>query len=228
VMGRPMPGQGPWVAGGPRLTFQIPLVEMTVARVANPSVDGACAPGSEGKQGTSGFEEADAGAGVPQAGAALAALSGECSRDLTPVFGAEQPRLVSDARQAPAHEPKRCSRCSAPIFWAQALDGNDQRAFVRDRRTGQRRVKALPVDCEPTAIGSVMLFHRVGEGIVCRVLRRGEEPPAGGKLRTFHRCSSRANGDASGIHPPDPARQFSLGPGLADIGGAGGGRGGSS
>jgi hypothetical protein len=232
VMGRPMPGQGPWVAGGPRLRFHIPPVEVSAARMADSSVDGASPaqpsmPGGEGKQDTSGSAGADAGVEVGQAGAAPVAPSGACPRDTAPAAGAEEPPLATDARQMRSHEPKRCSRCAAPIFWAQMLDGDDRRAFVRDQRSGRRRVKAIPVDCEPTAIGSVVLFHRAGEGIVCRVLRRGEEPPAGGKLRTFHRCSNLANRDARGFQPPHPARQISLAPGLADVEGAGSSQGGS-
>jgi hypothetical protein len=100
---------------------------------------------------------------------------------------------AQQARTAAAHEPKRCQECNASIYWAQVLE-NGQRVFIRDSRTEQRREKAIPVDCEPTAAGSVVLFHRAGEGIVCRVLRRGEAPPAGAKLRTFHRCSQRASG----------------------------------
>lgn len=81
----------------------------------------------------------------------------------------------------PLHTPRVCSSCPAPIFWAQVLDENGQRVRREDGR-----FKSMPVNSQPDPRGNVVLFHRPGEGIVCRVLRRGEEPPPGAKLRTSH------------------------------------------
>ena len=219
-----MPGQGPWFAGGPRLTYEIPPVNGSVTRTADSSVRGTREARGEGEQDATTSAELGAGAEVHGAGAGVAAPSGGCRKNAPPP-GAEQRGLVSDARQAPPHEPKRCRGCTAPVFWAQVLDGDDQRVFVRDRQTGQR-VKAIPVDSEPTAVGDVVLYHRAGEGIVCRMLRRGEAPPAGGKLRTFHRCSNRAGRDTGGVQLLDPAAQISLCWGRAGVEAQGGSRGG--
>jgi hypothetical protein len=87
--------------------------------------------------------------------------------------------------ERPLHSPKFCASCRAPIFWAQILDEHGQRIFYEDAR-GRRRVKSMPVDAEPSPRGNVILFHREGEGIVCRTLRRGEAVRFGERLRTSH------------------------------------------
>jgi hypothetical protein len=49
------------------------------------------------------------------------------------------------------------------------------------------RYKAMPVNADVDPVkGNVVLFHRGGEGIVCRVLRQGEVAPPGARLRTSH------------------------------------------
>jgi hypothetical protein len=83
---------------------------------------------------------------------------------------------------APHHDPKLCSSCSAPILWAQVLDDAGQRV-----RRDDGRFKSMPVDFQPDPLkGNVVLFNRQGEGIVGRVLTKGEAPPAGARLRTSH------------------------------------------
>ena len=89
--------------------------------------------------------------------------------------------LVGQLRPAPQHAPKACSSCGAPVLWAQILDDHGQRVKRDDGR-----MRSMPVDAEPSPAGNVVLFERPGEGIVCRVLRRGEQPRAGEKLRTSH------------------------------------------
>ncbi len=89
--------------------------------------------------------------------------------------------MTPDQEAAPLHAPHVCKSCSAPIFWAQLLDEAGRRV-----RTESGRMKAMPVNAQPDPAGNVVLFHREGEGIVCRVLRRGEEPPPGARLRTSH------------------------------------------
>jgi hypothetical protein len=116
---------------------------------------------------------------------------------------------ASEGGKAAEHEAKRCRECNAPIFWAQVLE-KGQRVFVCDARTGRRRVKSIPVDCEPTAAGTVVLFQRAGEGIVCKMLRAGEAPPGGGKLRTFHRCSNRGSAGSSTATGTEAARSVGL------------------
>jgi hypothetical protein len=83
---------------------------------------------------------------------------------------------------APRHDPKLCSSCNASILWAQLLDENGQR--IKHPETG--RMKSIPVDFQPDPDGNVVLFHRDGEGIVARVLKKGEAPPAGARLRKSH------------------------------------------
>jgi hypothetical protein len=83
---------------------------------------------------------------------------------------------------APQCTPKFCSSCSAPIYWAQTLDDDGCRIWNEERK----RFRSMPVDAAPSPAGNVVLFHRPGEGIVCRVLKKGEEPPPGAKLRTSH------------------------------------------
>lgn len=86
--------------------------------------------------------------------------------------------------------PRLCSSCSAPIFWAQILESStDPRdgsvVWVRAKKP-DGRYKAMPVNAQPDPAGNVVLFRRSGEGIVCRVLKKGEEPPPSAKLRTSH------------------------------------------
>ncbi len=83
---------------------------------------------------------------------------------------------------APVHEPKLCSSCSAPILWAQTLD----RAGKRFRRDDDKGWKSMPVDFEPSPAGNVQVFHREGEGIVCRVFKDAASAPPGARLRTSH------------------------------------------
>lgn len=86
--------------------------------------------------------------------------------------------------------PRLCRSCSAAIFWAQVLvastDPRDgSMIWVRSKKP-DGRYKAMPVNAQPDPAGSVVLFRRVGEGIVCRILRKGEAPPPGAVLRTSH------------------------------------------
>jgi hypothetical protein len=90
---------------------------------------------------------------------------------------------VPPAPAAPRHQPRVCSSCSAPILWAQVLDDAGQRV----RRGDDKGWKSMPVDFQPDPLkGNVVLFDRPGEGIVCRVLKKGEAPPPGARLRTSH------------------------------------------
>lgn len=97
---------------------------------------------------------------------------------------------ASPAESAPVHAPRLCRDCNAPIFWAQVLDDRGQRV----PRDGAKGWKAIPVDAQPDPDGTVILFHREGEGIVARILRRREDAPAGAKLRRSHwpRCRKNA------------------------------------
>lgn len=112
-------------------------------------------------------------------------------RDAEPA--ANSPEDAGHAAPAPSSRPephtckgsKGAPGCGAPIFWAQVLDEHGQRIFYEDGR-GQRRTKSMPVDVTPTPRGNVVLYQRQGEGVVCRVLRGGESPPAGAQLRTSH------------------------------------------
>lgn len=93
-------------------------------------------------------------------------------------------------RDVPPHVPRLCASCSQPVYWAQilvaAVDPRDgSTIWVRSRKP-DGRFKSMPVNHQPDPKGQVVLFHRGGEGIVCRVLRKGEEPPPGAKLRTSH------------------------------------------
>jgi hypothetical protein len=83
---------------------------------------------------------------------------------------------------APRHVAKRCSSCAAPIFWAQLLDEKGERI----RRQDGRGWKSIPVNLGHDPKGNVVLWDRKGQGIVGRVLRQGEAPPPGTKLRTSH------------------------------------------
>lgn len=82
---------------------------------------------------------------------------------------------------APRHEGSLCRSCSARILWAQLLDEAGERQKKPDGK-----MKAIPVDFEPVADGNVVVFHRPGQGIVARVLKKGEAPPAGARLRRTH------------------------------------------
>lgn len=86
--------------------------------------------------------------------------------------------------------PRVCSSCTAAIFWAQILiaatdprDGST--VWVRSKKP-DGHYKAMPVNSQPDPAGNIVLFRRPGEGIVCRVLRKGEAPPPGAKLRISH------------------------------------------
>jgi hypothetical protein len=83
---------------------------------------------------------------------------------------------------APRHAPRLCSSCSAPIYWAQLLDDAGQRV----RRDDDKGWKSMPIDPEPSITGNVQVFHRPGEGIVCRVYRDRVHAPPGAILRTSH------------------------------------------
>lgn len=93
-------------------------------------------------------------------------------------------------RPTPSHAPRLCSSCSQPIFWGQilvaAVDPRDGATIWVRSKKDDGRFKSMPVNSQPDPAGNIVLFHRPGEGIVCRVLRRGEEPPPGAKLRTSH------------------------------------------
>lgn len=82
---------------------------------------------------------------------------------------------------APLHTPHVCKSCSAPIFWAAILDERGQRV-----KGDSGRWRAMPVNAQPDPAGNVVLLHRPGEGIVARVLRRGQCPAPGAVLRTSH------------------------------------------
>lgn len=100
-----------------------------------------------------------------------------------PAVGARgsRPSGLAQPPSLPVYEPKYCSSCSAPILWAQLLDDDGQR-----QKTPSGRMKSIPVDFEPVAGGNVVVFHRPGQGIVCRVLKRGEQPPPGARTRVSH------------------------------------------
>jgi hypothetical protein len=83
----------------------------------------------------------------------------------------------------PAHAPRYCSSCNAQILWAALLDDAGQRI----RRDDDKGWKSIPVNFSPDPVkGNIALYHREGEGIVCRVLKKGEAPPTGARLRTSH------------------------------------------
>lgn len=100
---------------------------------------------------------------------------------------------MSDATAtgAPAalHAPRVCRDCGDPVFWCQVLDVRGRRVRSYDGK----RWKAIPVDAQPDPAGAVVLFHRDGEGIVARILRPGETPPEGAKLRRPHWPRCRKN-----------------------------------
>ena len=81
----------------------------------------------------------------------------------------------------PVHDPTACRSCGANIIWGQLLDANGQRQKKPDGR-----IKAIPIDFDPVPNGNVLVFERPGEGIVCRMLHKGEAPPAGARLRVSH------------------------------------------
>jgi hypothetical protein len=94
---------------------------------------------------------------------------------------------VKPAPAAPLHEPKTCTSCGAPILWAQVLQLDEHGRWSRVKNPDTGRMKSMPVDFQPDPLkGNVVLFHREAEGIVCRVLKQGEEPPPGARLRTSH------------------------------------------
>jgi hypothetical protein len=87
---------------------------------------------------------------------------------------------------APRHDPKVCSSCPAPILWAQILELDERGRWSRVKNPDTGRFKSMPVDFRPDPEGNVILFHRDGEGVVCRVLKNGEAPPPGARLRKSH------------------------------------------
>jgi hypothetical protein len=98
----------------------------------------------------------------------------------------EQLSDAAAARAAPVHVPKVCSSCPAPILWAQVLELDEAGRWSRVKNPETGRMKSMPVDFQPNPLGNVILFHREGEGIVCRVLKKNETPPPGARLRTSH------------------------------------------
>lgn len=98
---------------------------------------------------------------------------GEVVQDLP---GAEVGPKDDAARADPAgggkspalHAPHHCKSCGGPIYWGRTEAG-----------------RSMPVDAEPVPDGNVLLSDRHGT-VVARVLRRGEEPPVGAKLRRAH------------------------------------------
>jgi hypothetical protein len=93
--------------------------------------------------------------------------------------------FLDQAERAPRHDPKVCASasCGAPILWAQLLDDAGQRI----RRDDHKGWKSIPVNFDPDPVkGNIVLWHRKGEGIVARVLSKGEQPPPGSRLRTSH------------------------------------------
>jgi hypothetical protein len=123
----------------------------------------------------------------PGAGAAQPAPADAEPRPNSPEdVGFLTPGQRGAAPAVPQHVPKVCSSCPAPIFWAQTLELDERGRWSRVRNESTGRFKSMPVDFQPTPDGNVVLFHRPGEGIVCRVLRKGEQPPPEAKLRTSH------------------------------------------
>jgi hypothetical protein len=84
--------------------------------------------------------------------------------------------------QAAAHEPKSCTSCSAPILWAQVLDENGERIWNQEKG----RYRSMPVDWNPSAKGTVIVYWRESQGFVCRTLKAGEQARLGEKPRTSH------------------------------------------
>ncbi len=82
----------------------------------------------------------------------------------------------------PLHAPYACRRCGGAIFWAIVLDERGERL----RRFDGRGWRAIAVDAAPDSAGTVLLFHRPDEGIVCRILNRCEAPPPAARLRRRH------------------------------------------
>jgi hypothetical protein len=107
--------------------------------------------------------------------------------DVRPQPGSDGNKAPLERPTAPIHEPHVCRSCTAPIFWAQVLELDEDGRWSRVKNETTGRMKAMPVDSQPDPLkGNVVLFHREGEGIVCRVLKRGEQPPPGATLRTSH------------------------------------------
>lgn len=121
---------------------------------------------------------------------------------------------------APRHEGSLCRSCSARILWAQLLDEAGER-----QKKSDGKMKAIPIDFEAVADGNVVVFHRPGQGIVCRVLKRGELPPPGARTRVSHfatcvnAAKHRKKPMARDVRPPtkeDVARELAL-PSPADV-----------
>lgn len=91
-------------------------------------------------------------------------------------------KRLSAAGDPTLHAPYACRRCGAPILWGQLLD----HAGERMPRSDGRGWRVMAVDAEPTPTGNVALFDRPGLGIVARVLKPGEAPPPGARLRRRH------------------------------------------
>jgi hypothetical protein len=106
-------------------------------------------------------------------------------REATPGGPRAATRRGSDVT-APAHDPKRCTTCGAPILWAQVL-GPDRRT-VEEKPDGEGgwKKRAMPVDFHPDPIkGNVVVLDRQGT-VVAYTLKKDETPPLGARLRTAH------------------------------------------
>ncbi len=137
----------------------------------------------------------------PPAGPAASAPSELVHPGLTDAAGLNRPPEISqddepkpnspedvgfteEARQ-PHLTPERkacCSSCPADCFWAQVVDDRGERA--KNPATG--RFRSMLVDYDPVPDGNVVVFRRPGQGIVCRVLKKGDAPPPGARLRKSH------------------------------------------
>lgn len=97
--------------------------------------------------------------GPPRAGAKKKTCDAPICKAHAKEIGPDQhlcPRCVALAAGAPVHEPKTCSSCRAPIYWAQTESG-----------------RSLPVDVDLSPDGNVRLFDRQG-AVVALVLGRHE------------------------------------------------------
>ncbi len=98
--------------------------------------------------------------------------------------------------------PTLCKDCGAAVIWcailAASIDPRDgSTIWVRQKRENGKGWKSMPIDWQPDPDGRVVVFRRseAGEskGYVCRVLKKGEAPPEGARLRTSHfaTCTKR-------------------------------------
>ncbi len=125
--------------------------------------------------------------------------------------------IAPSGASAPLHAPRACRSCSTPVFWAALLDDRGNRL----RRADGRGWRSITVEAQPDPAGTLLLAHREGEGIVCRVLSPGDALPPGGRLRRRHPypCGSLASGQRSCL-PREEVTAFSppLGAPLGDGG----------